>query len=272
MYEDGEIEQSEEWARRKAILLRDETYDENNDEQTFFQEGKAVKQIIKCLPRIFKNGKWILQTPQQPATKNSPRKASKTKPSDKGLSAPVFNTSRTYIVDSGASFHIVDGSTLSAKERKTLLKIKKPILTSTANGEIELTESCTIYVRELGMHLPAYVHKGTVAILSLGLLCQDLGFTYEWKPNASPTLTKGDHKITCEPHFNVPFIYAGSKKSAAPERFQKGGSDSDEKSAKEVIAEEMKGAADLIPPPPSPPVDGAGGPVLRPPGRGKQRR
>ena len=135
-----------------------------------------------------------------------------------------------------------------------------------------MTESCTIYVRELGMHLPAYVHNGTVAILSLGLLCQGLGFTYEWKPNASPTLTKGDHKITCEPHFNVPFTYAGTKKSAAPERFQKGGSDSDEKSAKEVIAEEMKGAADLIPPPPSPPVDGAGGPVLRSPRRGKQRR
>ena len=70
------------------------------------------------------------------------------------------------------------------------MKIKKPIPISTANGEIELTESCVIYVRELGMHLPAYVHKGTVAILSLGLLCQDLGFTYEWKPNASPTLTK----------------------------------------------------------------------------------
>ena len=148
------------------------------------------------------------------------------------------------------------------------MKVKKPIPIQTANGEIELTESCIIFVKELGVHLPAYVRDSTVAILSRGLLCKDLGFTYEWKPGASPTLTKGDHKITCESHYNVPFIYAGLKK---PANFQTS-ENHDEKSAKEIVAEEMKGVEELIPPPPSPPVNEAGKPVLRPPRRGRSRR
>ena len=47
----------------------------------------------------------------------------------------------------------------------------------------------------------------TVAVLSLGLLVDALGFSHHWTPKKKPCLEKGKVKVACHPSNNVPFIY-----------------------------------------------------------------
>ena len=46
-----------------------------------------------------------------------------------------------------------------------------------------------------------------VAVLSLGLLVDDLGSFYHWTPKEKPYLEKGKVRVTCHPSNNVPCIY-----------------------------------------------------------------
>ena len=55
----------------------------------------------------------------------------------------------------------------------------------------------------------AHLLPNTVAVLSLGLLVDDLGFSYHWTPKREPYLKRGKVKVTCHPSNNVPFIYPG---------------------------------------------------------------
>ena len=117
---------------------------------------------------------------------------------------------RTYIVDSGASFHIVSRTEMTERELKTITKIDQPILIQTANGLLELTEKCQIYVRDLKAQLWAYILDDTVSLLSLGLLVEELGYSYIWNPRRSPMLRKGNITVRCHPMNIVPHIYPGA--------------------------------------------------------------
>ena len=183
--------------------------------------------------------------------------------SKKVILSPSSLNARRYIVDSGASFHLVDSRTLSKQERSTIYKNSDPISIQTANGDVIVDSKVKIFVRELGLHVCAYLHEDTVAVLSLGMLCDEHGYTYNWKPLTWPTLTKGRQVVTCQPHCNVPFIYtnclAGGDPTATTETIE------------EIVADEMKGAEDLIPDVPPAPAPFAGGdpsPSFR---KGRQR-
>ena len=52
------------------------------------------------------------------------------------------------------------------------------------------------------------MYKRQVCVLSLGLLVNRGGFSYFWKPGKFPELVLGKRRISCHPHFNVPFIYS----------------------------------------------------------------
>ena len=57
---------------------------------------------------------------------------------------------------------------------------------------------------------------GTVAVLSLGLLCDVEGYTFTWKPNTAPLLVQGNFSIACQPGHNVLFVVPGVMHKAAP--------------------------------------------------------
>ena len=170
---------------------------------------------------------------------------------------------RRYIVDSGASFHLVDPRTLSQKEQATVEDIDEPIPIETANGEVILTQRCRVYVIELKIEVWAYLHEDTVCVLSLGLLVDRNGFIYLWKPGKAPELRKGKFVVRCSPHFNVPFIYAAAARGL-PLRENPKVTASFEK----ILKDEMKGAEDLLPPPePFKDVESAGRESSLPPRR-----
>ena len=85
--------------------------------------------------------------------------------------------------------------------------VGNPIPITTANGEVKIHAQVYVYVKELCIYVWAYVLDCDVAVLSLGMLCDDEGFTYQWVANTPPTLTKDGFTVTCYPSHNVPVIF-----------------------------------------------------------------
>ena len=87
---------------------------------------------------------------------------------------------REFVVDSGASMHMISKKDLTDAEMDTLTKSCSPTTVITANGEVQTHEEATVYVQELGKFLAMKVFENTPTVLSLGKLCDENRFSYEW--------------------------------------------------------------------------------------------
>ena len=95
---------------------------------------------------------------------------------------------RDFVVDSGASMHMISEKDLSDAEMDTLTKSCSPTIVITANGEVQTHEEATVYVKELDKILTMKVLENTPAALSLGKLCDENGYSYEWINGQKPHL------------------------------------------------------------------------------------
>ena len=68
----------------------------------------------------------------------------------------------------------------------------------TANGEVQTREEATVYVEQLDLFVTVMLLEGTPAVLSLGKLCEDHGYTYYWTSCQKPHLTKKRKRIDCK--------------------------------------------------------------------------
>ena len=71
------------------------------------------------------------------------------------------------------------------------------IVIITANGEVQTHEEAIVYVKELDMFLTMKVLDNTPAVLSLGKLCDENGYSYEWINEQKPYLIKQGKRIMC---------------------------------------------------------------------------
>ena len=72
---------------------------------------------------------------------------------------------RLFIVDSGASYHLVDEDDLAEWERKTITKLQKPITMQSANGEVTAYYQAIVRVEMLGgLQVKALILKGTATV------------------------------------------------------------------------------------------------------------
>ena len=85
-----------------------------------------------------------------------------------------------FVVDSGASMPMISKKDLNDAEMDTLTKSFSPTIVITANGEVQPHEEATVYVKELDIFLTVKVLENTPAVLSLGKLCDENGYSYEW--------------------------------------------------------------------------------------------
>ena len=93
-------------------------------------------------------------------------------------------------MDSGASMHMISKMDLNDAEMDTLTKSCTPMIVITANGEVQTHEEAAVYVKELGIFLTMKVLENTPAVLSLGKLCDENGYSYEWINGQKPHLIK----------------------------------------------------------------------------------
>ena len=85
----------------------------------------------------------------------------------------------------------------------------------TANGEVQTHEEATVYVKELGIFLTMKVLEDTPAVLSLGKLCDEHGYSYEWINGQKPHLIKNGIRIQCNTENFVPIVVLGLSTSSS---------------------------------------------------------
>ena len=122
---------------------------------------------------------------------------------------------REFVVDSGASMHIISRKDLSKAEMETLTKSCSPTIVITANGEVQTHEEAIVYVKDLDIFLTMKVLENTPAVLSLGKLCDENGYSCEWINGQKPHLFKNGIRIICNTENFVPIVVPGLSSSSS---------------------------------------------------------
>ena len=151
-------------------------FEDRSQEETEWQEQGAREAAWKLAKRVLKLKEYERATFFS-LSENRGLPASNLQPGE-----------REFVVDSGASMHMISKKDLSDAEMDTLTKSCSPTIVITANGEVQTHEEATVYVKELGIFLTVEVLENTPAVLSLGNLCDENGYSNEWINGQKPHL------------------------------------------------------------------------------------
>ena len=122
---------------------------------------------------------------------------------------------REFVVDSLASMHMISNKDLSKAEMDTSTKSCSPTIVITTNGKVQTREEAIVYVKELDIFLTMKVLDNTPAVLSLGKLCDENGYSYEWINGQKPHLIKNGIRIICNTENFVPIVVPGLSSSSS---------------------------------------------------------
>ena len=111
--------------------------------------------------------------------------------------------------------HMISKKDLSDAEMDTLTKSCSLTIVITANGEVQTHEEAIVYVKELDIFLTMKVLENTPAVLSLGKLFDENGYSYEWINGQKPHLIKDGIRIICNTENFVPIVVPGLSSSSS---------------------------------------------------------
>ena len=111
--------------------------------------------------------------------------------------------------------HMISKKDLNDAEMDTLTKSCSLTIVITANGEVQTHEEATVYVKELDIFLTMKVLENTPAVLSLGKLCDENGYSYEWINGQKQHLIKNGIRIQCNTDNFVPIVVPGLSTSSS---------------------------------------------------------
>ena len=111
--------------------------------------------------------------------------------------------------------HMISKKDLSDAEMDTLTKSCSPTIAITANGEVQTHEEAIVYIKELDIFLTMKVLDNTPVVLSLGKLCDENGYCYEWINGQKPHLIKDGIRIICNTENFVPIVVPGLSSSSS---------------------------------------------------------
>ena len=72
---------------------------------------------------------------------------------------------------------------------------RSPTTVMTANGEVQTREEATVYVKQLDLFVKVMLLEETLAVLSLGKLCEDYGYAYHWTTGQKPHLIRNTREL-----------------------------------------------------------------------------
>ena len=134
-------------------------------------------------------------------------------------SLPAPSTTKTeereFVVDSGASMHMVSRKDLNSAEMDTVKVSQKSDDVVTPNGDVQTKEEATVHVKGLDLVTLVLLLEDTPAVLSLGKLCEDHGYNYHWTSCQKPQLIKNGRKIGCNTANYVPLVVPGLSTSSS---------------------------------------------------------
>ena len=67
----------------------------------------------------------------------------------------------------------------------------------TANGEVQTNEEAQVCVHDLHIFVTVQLLEDIFSVLSLGKVCKEHGYTYEWSSGGEPGLTKNVNQTLC---------------------------------------------------------------------------
>ena len=108
--------------------------------------------------------------------------------------------------------HMISKKDLNSDEMDTLTTSRSRTAVITANGEVQTHEEATVYVKELDIFLTVKVLEDTPAVLSLGKLCDENGYSYEWINGQKPHLIQNGIRIPCNTENLVPIVFPGCQR------------------------------------------------------------
>ena len=111
--------------------------------------------------------------------------------------------------------HMISKKDLGDAEMGTLTKSCSPTMVITATGEVQTHEEAIVHVKELDIFLTMKVLENTPAVLSLGKLCDENGYSYEWINGQKPHLIKDGIRIICNTVNFVPIVVPGLSSSSS---------------------------------------------------------
>ena len=173
-------------------------FEDRSQEETEWQEQGAREAAWRLAKNVFK-------------LKEHERAAFFSSPENRCLPASTLKPEeREFVVDSGASMHMISKKDLSKAEMDTLTKSCSPTIVITANGEVQTHEEAIVYVKELD----GYILDNEKS-LSLGKLCDENGYSYEWINGQKPHLIKNGIRIICNTENFVPIVVPGLSSSSS---------------------------------------------------------
>ena len=172
-------------------------FEDRSQEETEWQEQGAREPAWKLVKSVLKLNDHERATFFSPS-ENRCLPASNLKPEE-----------REFVFDSGASMHMISKKDLNDAEMDTLTKSCSPTIVITANGEVQTHDEAIVYVKELDIFLTMKVLENTPAVLSLGKLCDENGYSYEWINGQKPHLIKNGIRIQCNTENFVPIVVPG---------------------------------------------------------------
>ena len=178
-------------------------FEDRSQEETEWQEQgarEAAWKLAKSVLKLKEHEKATFFSPSE----NRCLPASTLKPEE-----------REFVVDSGASMHMISKNDLSDAEMDTLTKSCSPAIVITANGEVQTHEEATVYAKELEKFLTMKVFENTPTVLSLGKLCDENGYSYEWINGQKRHLIKDGIRIPCNTGNFVPVVVPGLSSSSS---------------------------------------------------------
>ena len=178
-------------------------FEDRSLEETEWQEQGAREAAWKLAKSVLKLKEQERATFFSPS-ENRCLPASTLKPEEK-----------EFVVDSGVSMHMISRKDLSDAEMDALTKSCSPTIVITANGEVQTHEEAIVYVKELDIFLTMKVLDNTPAVLSLGKLCDENGYSYEWNNGHKPHLIKDGIRIICNTENFVPIVVPGLSSSSS---------------------------------------------------------
>ena len=178
-------------------------FEDRSQEETEWQEQGAREAAWKLAKSMFKLKEQERATFFSPS-ENRCLPASTLKPEE-----------REFVVDSGASMHMISKKDLNDAEMDLDEIVCSPTIVITANGEVQTHEEAAVYVKELDIVLTLKVLENTPAVLSLGKFCDENGYSYEWINGQKPHIIKNGIRLFCNTENFVPIVVPGLSSSSS---------------------------------------------------------
>ena len=149
--------------------------EDRSQEETLQQERCARRdawEMAKIFPKLKENDQATFHSPSEVWSLPAP--------------SSTESKERECVVVSGAPMHMLSSKDLNLAELGTVRVSRNPTTVITANGEVQMNEEATVYVYDLDFFVTVQFPQDTHAVMSLGKLCEEHGYSFEWASGQKP--------------------------------------------------------------------------------------